>query len=352
MPFEIIVQNISYTPETIPKSGRRPHCLRLVQDWYNGKESFPIKTSGSTGAPKEIRLTRKAIEFSARNTIRYFRLRRGTRATLCISDETVGGMMMIFRAILGGWKLRVIEPSLNPMDQIHEETDFISMVPSQLKAALKNHTNEVEQKLKLILLGGSKIDKILENKILSLKTDIYQSYGMTETCSHIALRAVNGENKKPYYEILQGLNCQVDENDCLKIKGTVTNGQWLHTHDVVHLDGKKLFWLGRKDFVINSGGRKIHPEQLESVLSDILSSKNIKQKFIIVGVPNEKWGEAVSVIMEGKPQVSLDFINEELSKSFPSYYLPKAIYSIAKLKTTVSGKLDRLATIKSINPEK
>ena len=82
---------------------------------------------------------------------------------------------------------------------------------------------------------------------------------MTETASHVAIKTI-GED---YYSTMGDLEINIDERGCLKLRGTITNNKFIQTNDIVEIKKNKFKWIGRADWVINSGGVKIFPENLE-----------------------------------------------------------------------------------------
>ena len=114
---------------------------------------------------------------------------------------------------------------------------------------------------------------------------------MTETASHIAIRYFGSS----LYEKVGPLKISVDKNSCLKFKGVLTNNQWLQTQDTIELIDENTFkWLGRQDFVINSGGFKIHPKKIESELK----KQQTDQSLMITYLPDEVLGQKVVLLLE------------------------------------------------------
>jgi O-succinylbenzoic acid--CoA ligase len=117
------------------------------------------------------------------------------------------------------------------------------------------------------------------------------------------------------------------------------------TNDVVQLiSGTEFKWMGRYDNIINSGGIKLNPEQIESKLSEILH-----QSFFIISLPDSKLGEHVVLILEGvvdKENVMQQIIS---SKKLNKYELPRSIKTIPEFLRTNSGKVKRTETLALLN---
>ncbi|HHP7240810.1 MAG TPA: acyl-CoA synthetase, partial [Cyclobacteriaceae bacterium] len=184
----------------------------------------------------------------------------------------------------------------------------------------------------------------------NLDCNVFHSYGMTETASHIALRALKGP-LSDWYEVFPAIGIKQSTDGCLEIMGGVTNNQWLKTNDVVHIEKNKFKWLGRKDFIINSGGIKINPEMIEALLYDYLGSQ-IALDFIVGGIKDEQFGEKVTLIAtkESSNVFDLRNINQYLIDSgLNKYQLPKAVLFLDYFDFTESGKLDRKKILSRVN---
>ena len=89
--------------------------LDFCQHWLAGQETFTLQTSGSTGQPKTILLTRAQMITSARWTGQALGLEPGDRALVCLSVTYIAGMMMLVRGFELGLHLTVIDPVSRPL---------------------------------------------------------------------------------------------------------------------------------------------------------------------------------------------------------------------------------------------
>ncbi|MEQ8470424.1 MAG: AMP-binding protein [Marinoscillum sp.] len=311
--------------------------LNLINIWINNPDHVSIKTSGSTGKPKVISLSSEVISYSASRSLEFIDPNNEySSALLCLNPEHIGGLMVIIRALLRNLDLTIISPS-SKLDLLPSgKYDLVSMVPLQLKSLLEQNPNKLQQ-FKTILLGGGPIelhDEKMIQKSPSIK--VYHTYGMTETASHIALRNIsNGEQS---FTTLGDVKIDMDDRDCLKIKGTVTNHRWLQTNDVVKIiDQSRFEWIGRADFVINSGGIKIHPEMIEASLES-----QIKLPFFVAGLKDDRLGERLVLLVESDKELMIDF------SRLGTYEKPKEIIFLPNFSFTPTGKLDRKKTLQSI----
>jgi len=323
--------------------------INFIKDWQSNTPYILQKTSGSTGIPKLIKISKKQIKASALATLNTLAIKNGENALLCINPEYIGGKMMIARAIIGGVNLNIAEIVGNPLKnyKTNDTIHFFSFVPYQLEKILEESPEKIEflDQAKVIILGGAPVSDILAQKIRSnlINAKVYSTYGMTETVSHVALKLINAKNEEPF-KALEGIKFSMDERQCLIIHAPEVSGQEkLVTTDVVKLVSSTEFhWLGRHDYVINSGGIKIHPEVLEKEIAVIFQRFDIKNRFFIFGISDEKLGESVNLMMEGEAEGVYDILRENLH----AFHVPKKIFQVERFEETDNGKINRNDTIK------
>jgi O-succinylbenzoic acid--CoA ligase len=285
-------------------NGYEARVLDFCRQWLNGAQEFGLRTSGSTGKPQLVQMKRRQLEASARRTGDYFNLGPGDRMLVCLNCEFVGGIMMLVRAFERNMHLTIVEPQADPMVLVPTENfDFASFVPLQLREVLANGHSARLNRMKAILVGGASVEKSLEKEIQKLKVPVYLTYGMTETASHIALRRLNGPGVSAHYQVLPGIHVGQDERGCLTVRADVTNDQLITTNDRVtlHPDNHTFEWLGRADFVINSGGVKVQAEKVEQVLEVALMELGLSRRAFVAGRPDARLGEQVTAFVEGAP---------------------------------------------------
>jgi o-succinylbenzoate---CoA ligase len=313
---------------------------KIIDLWHAKSPDYYVKTSGSTGTPKSILLKREQLEASAKRSNAFFGLNESSSVLMPLSPHTIGGKMMLIRALVGNYSIHVVEPRANPLEEIPAkfQYSFISLVPYQVKCILE----ENPEKLNLfenILLGGMGLSAELEQTLSELKPAVYIGFGMTETVSHIALRKMND----PVYRALEGLHFDVSDN-CLVITDSKLGIERMQTNDEVDLiDSTQFKWLGRADFAINSGGIKIHPEALENVIDEL-----IEGPFIIGGIPHETLGEACILILEeALSDEVFSQVQETIREKFGKYAAPKQQVLSSILKTE-NGKIRRKETLNAL----
>ncbi len=285
------------------------NLYNFILQWISDKGFVKVKTSGSTGKPKEIKLSKKAMAASAKLTGGFLKLQKGNKALLCLPVDFIAGKMMIIRAFVLGLDLVPVEPSGNPLKGINEGFDFAAMTPLQV-FNIMNEKNRIDKlnKIENLIIGGGEISPELESKLAPLNNNIFHTYGMTETITHIALRKINGKNKDEGFMAMKNVWFEQDERDCLIIHAPHISNEKTITNDIVKLKSKTEFeFIGRYDNVINSGGIKIIPEIIEKKLRAF-----IDQRLFIYGKSDEKLGQKIVLVIEGKPDNQIETIFENI----------------------------------------
>ena len=331
-----------------------PDIHLFLKDWFSEKEVVIVNTSGSTGTPKSIQIEKKQMQYSALATGAFFYLNTNTTALLCLPIAYIAGKMMLIRALTLGWHLDIVESSNNPLKETSKVYDFSAMVPLQVAQSF----DKLFQIKKLIIGGGVVPNNLLE-KLQNTTTEVFATYGMTETITHIAVKRLNNSllpqenvtkqftskemvtlqiktSGKSFYQTLPNTTIYKDERNCLVIKNEKISNEVLFTNDVVDLISDTQFeWLGRFDNVINSGGIKLHPEKIEDKLTKIM-----KQRFFVAGISDEQLGEKLVLIVEGNTS-SLNLTKANLSK----FEFPKETFFIDNFIETETKKIQRKKTL-------
>lgn len=296
------------------------------------------RTSGSTGMPKDILLLKHDMLISARNTNEFFGIDSGSVLGLPLSIDYIAGKMMVVRSLAAGCRLRQFPVSNTVV--VDERIDLLSVVPSQVPSILADagSTGHISN----LLIGGAPLSRDLERRIVSSGINAFIGYGMTETCSHVALRRL-GEPSMAYHA-MPNIAFSTDSRGCLVVHADDFSWHSLTTNDVVDMvDERSFVWRGRADNVINSGGIKLHPEEIERRLSCV-----VIQPFYVVRHPSEKWGECVALVAEGDASATDMLWNSIDSLELPKGWKPAVIIMTDRLPRTSNGKIRRL-TAEALN---
>jgi len=310
----------------------------FLNEWFSDSDFVVAQTSGSTGKPKPIELTKTLMIRSAERTIDYFGLHENDRLLLSLPCRYIAGKMMVVRAIVGQMNLITVDPATDFDFLEHESYDFGALVPNQVIKILDQPSGKEKlQNIRNLLVGGSAISSALETRISQLSNRVVLTYGMTETASHIAIRELSGSHKSDFYHCLPGISVSLSESGSLQIHHPELVEPLL-TNDLAEIYSPSQFRItGRADSVIISGGIKYSPEAIEKKLEGL-----IDQRFVISSIPDEKLGERLVLIIEGKP-FQTENLQNELNDRLPHFERPKEIFFLDKFSETASGKIRRKA---------
>ncbi|PJJ68051.1 AMP-binding protein [Chryseobacterium geocarposphaerae] len=309
----------------------------FLEEWFSDSETVKVQTSGSTGVPKIFDIEKKKMINSAEMTCNFLELEEGNTALICLPVEYISGKMMVVRSVIRKLKLIIVDPSTRPIEDLNEEIDFCAMTPLQVENSLgKLHL------IKNLIIGGAAVSESLKKKIYQTlrlsnsSTKIFETYGMSETLSHVGLKQI-APNAEDFFTAFENVEISKDERGCLKIFAPKVNAEVLQTNDLVEIKDKNQFrFLGRMDNVINSGGAKIFPEQLEALIK-----KEIPNEAIFLGIADESLGQKLILIIEGKKSANL--LEKISGISFEkNFHKPKEIIFIENIPRTPNGKVNRI----------
>lgn len=316
----------------------------FLLDWLSDRDFIEVSTSGSTGKPKKIKIGKQDMINSAKATGKYFDLPETTTALHCLPSNFIAGKMMLVRAMILGWKIDLVLPKANPLDTVFKIYNFCAMTPFQLD----NSLNRLHL-LKKLIIGGGAVSTNLKNLVQGVDTEVFETYGMTETVSHIAARKISSTNQQQEptpFRTLPDVRVSQDERNCLVVDAPQVAGGTLVTNDVVDLiDENSFIWKGRYDHVINSGGIKLHPEEVEAKLAPIIA-----QRFFVTSLPDPALGQKLVLMVESEfSETALNNLEREIkgNRKLGEYEIPKKIYFVEKFEETPNGKIHRINTLKS-----
>lgn len=266
--------------------------------------------------------------------------------------------MMAVRSEVGSLRLTWEVPSNRPEITCPTESDspaLVAVVPSQMLHVLER-PDLLAMKRTIWLIGGSPIDSGLRCRIAESGLNAWESYGMTETASHIALRRVEAI-PTPFHP-LPGIGLSVDNRGCLTIIQPLgTSGddgcelqERIITNDIADIlpDGGFII-RGRADNVIITGGRKVHPEEVEGHLLPLLEPLGISA-VMLSAIPDLKWGAALRLLIEwpdGAQACPVEEVERICRTTLAPHEVPKGFTPVRTLPRTPNGKLKRKFPITS-----
>ena len=309
----------------------------FLLNWLNDNEYIALHTSGSTGKPKEIQMPKTAMYASAVRTAAFFKISEGDSALLCLPIRYIAGKMMLVRALVLGLHLDIIPPKTKLT--IEKDYTFAALISLQANASF-----DVLGRFKTVLIGGAPIPTDLRKRISKKYKHCIETYGMTETLTHVATRIVC--DAVIPFKVMPGIGIATDKNDCLVLEVPYVPLSPIVTQDVVRREGDDTFsLLGRRDWVINSGGMKIFPETLEEVLTPF-----VKFPFFFTALPDADLGEKLVLLVEApttEKAAIMAIAQQHLGAN--KHHVPKQVSCLDAFVRTHSGKLDRKATIKGLH---
>lgn len=324
--------------------------LAFLTNWLSGQSEFSLQTSGSTGQPKKIAVTREQFIASAKATLQALALRENSTALICLPTQYIAGIMMVVRCLVGNLTMTIVEPAGNPLRHLSPsiEFDFAAMVPLQVSELLANGGIESIQRIKNLLIGGAPLAVVTQEKLVEANSSIYLTYGMTETLSHVALQKISGSLSQHYFEALPSIELSQDERGCLLIRVPYLK-EIIKTNDLIEFIGPNTFrWLGRWDHVINSGGIKLFPEKIEEAIYKAFQHMGLSYHFFVAGIPHEKLGTQAMLMIESTTRVEEEILRDLLRNSLKPVEIPKQIFYLKSFEFTPTGKVKRAETLRKL----
>jgi O-succinylbenzoic acid--CoA ligase len=309
----------------------------FLLDWLLDQDTILVTTSGSTGKPKRVFLKKEHMANSARASGEFLNLNEGYSALLCLPAGYIAGKMMLVRAMVLGLEIDFVEPASDPLWKSLKSYDFAAMVPMQVQSSLSKL-----DRFGTLLVGGAPVSDSLRASLETSKCRVFETYGMTETSSHVALRKLNHfedseADKGNPFKALPSVSFSTDDRNCLVIQAPDVGQPELVTNDLVELLGETEFhWLGRYDNMVNSGGVKLIPELIEEKLKAAIT-----EPFILTGTPDKKLGQALTLVLETEQlpeniEALLDGVT-----ALEKYECPRRIVNLSKFPLTENGKIKR-----------
>jgi O-succinylbenzoic acid--CoA ligase len=341
------IQDVNYTSETLRIKAKQMIDAAQLPTWEHSiwafiydfldpqRDYFETATSGSTGAPKMITIQKKHAVASAKNTIDYFGLKPLDTVHLCMNSRYIGAKMMIIRALVCQLKLTYSEPLSNALSLIKHPVDFCAAVPLQTYSLFETQPTG-NKNIKVLIIGGGVLQKRMSDLASAHTTMYYQTFGMTETISHIAVKRIYPAMSS--YECVGANRIDVDTLDSsLIIHAPQLGIESLKTNDIIAFkDNKHFDWIGRKDNIINSGGIKINPEQIEALLEGVFDVP-----FYISSQPDDRLGQKIVLYIESTIPIDEEEIIHPLKEHLPKYHAPQQIIVEPAFSYTTTGKLIR-----------
>ena len=321
-----------------PVSGSAEEILHLLSEWDDAQDPEPvvIATSGSTGEPKRVVLSRDAMRTSALATQE--RLGGPGRWVLNLPPTYVAGVQVLYRSVVAG-----TQPVLDQDVAPSIGRTYLSLVPTQLYRALAD-TSAIEDlaRFDAVLVGGGPLSPKVRAQAEGQGVRIVQTYGMSETCGGCVYDGT----------ALAGVEVRIGADDEVLLRGPmlfdgyegdpertarVMRDGWFHTGDVgrIEPDGR-LRVTGRLDDVIISGGVKVPG----ATVAAQVEAHPLVREAEVLGVLDDEWGQRVVAFVVG--DIDLDALRDHVASAFPRSWAPRQVVCLAELPRLPNGKADRL----------
>lgn len=328
-------------------NGKMPETLGLP-DEVDEAIALIVESSGSTGVPKRIQISREALLASANASALALGSFEGTAQwLLALPTNFVAGLNVLVRSVLAGTQPVLMNTSVpftpeafsRSAGYLTGDRRYTSLVPTQLaRLARAIDTDEYLltqlKRFDAILVGGQAPQEEVVHKLTNLGVNIVITYGMTETCGGCVY------NGQP----LAGVEL-VNRNGLVGIKGpmlaqveTDTEGVfWTQDEGIVYADGR-LEIIGRADRVINSGGIKISLDRVEQLAAQVVGVSALAA----TPIADPEWGQRVGIAYVGSPEVA-ESIAAALADELGPAGRPVRVLRLDKLSLLANGKTDLLA---------
>ncbi|GAA1997507.1 AMP-binding protein [Microbacterium pumilum] len=327
-----------------------------------------VTTSGSSGIPKSVVLSRDALIASALATAD----RVGEGAwLLTLPASYVAGMQVLVRSIVADREPAILSGSFTPQafaaaalmmvstERGERIPTFTSLVPAQLTRLLDCAQQDTAvlaalRSFQTILVGGQALPAAVLERAESAGARIVRTYGSTETsggCVYdgaplrgVSIRIIDGEVQVAGPTLAEGYLGDPDMTDAV-FRRSADGTRWYLTGDAGLIEDDRLRVRGRIDNVIVSGGVNISLDRVERVVRSIPGLESA----VVVGVPDPRWGEAsVIVVRRGEAlrrseSIQLEEAREAVAGAIGPHARPARLVLVDDLDTLPSGKPDREA---------
>jgi len=346
------------------------------RDWFEATPQLAaLATSGSSGTPHVVVLSRRAFLAAARASAANFGWQSDDRWLLCLPLAHIGGLSVVTRCLIARRPVVLAGPAV-PGESSEQRLAraiasgrprLLSLVPTQLSALLQIEPRfELPPRVRVILTGGAAAPPSLLAACAQRGWPVLTSYGMTEACSQIASErpgsAASAERGCGWP--LPGVEMRLSEGDAIQVRGpTLLSGYllgaeapldsqgWFTTGDLGRFDGAgQLHVLGRSDQMIITGGENVAPAEVEAALA---ACPGVLEACVFP-VPDAHWGQLVAaglrVQREADAERLLEGVCRELERRLAAFKRPRR-YALARAFVYgPTGKLDRRATATALLP--
>lgn len=328
----------------------RPTVVLSSDGWERRADGIPaeadvalvVSTSGTGGEPKLVQFDRAAIDAAVAASAMALEATPHDRWLCCLPLAHVGGLLVLLRGVLLGAPVTV-HPRFDPAAvALERDVAFTSVVPTMLVRLLDAGVDL--RGFRAILVGGAHLPFDVRERALAAGARLVETYGLTESCGGVVYEG------RP----LSGVRMRIDAECGIELSGpmmmlgyrfdaegtarALTPDGWLRPGDAgeIDLDGR-LQVIGRVDDLINSGGEKVWPQEVEAVLRTHPKVAEV----LVRGRPDPEWGQRVVawvVPTDAADPPTLEELRAHAARRLPRHKAPREIVPIEALPKTGPGK--------------
>jgi O-succinylbenzoic acid--CoA ligase len=297
------------------------------------KAALVVRTTGSSGAPKEIALSASALLSSARASNSYLGARFGETWSLLLPLTHIAGINVLIRSL----ELGTTPTNLLGYEGTFPKVDYTAIVPTQLYRALHGDQNLLQhlQSAKAVLVGGAALTRELRSQAEAQGIHLVETYGSTETCGGCIYDGVP----------LEGVEVAIGNAGQIAIRGKVLaedlgdSDGWYNTSDAGRIIDGKLFIDGRLDEIVITGGENISLTAIDRVLAQQFPDIQMAA----FAVPHPEWGQAIQLAIVNGDESIHNLIQEALVRELGNPSKIKNFHHLQELPLMGIGKIDRAA---------
>ncbi|MEM7677877.1 MAG: AMP-binding protein [Myxococcota bacterium] len=323
-------------------------------------------TSGTTGRPKAVRLSRRAFASSAGGSAENLGWQANDRWLLNIPLAHVGGLSVLTRCLLARATVVLADGATDAAHLAtyakNERVTLMSMVPTQLQRWLPASPPPT---VRAVLLGGAPAAPALRAKARRAGWPILVTYGLTEACSQVTVQclgATPSADDRDSGSPLPGTEVRIRDGRIWVRGPTLLSGYlapagsddglgaafdeegWFDTSDLgaIDVDGRLTVHARRQDLIL-SGGENVYPSEVEAALTSLPDV----QDAVVFGIEDQEWGQAVAAAVVAGSETSFEFLDQRLRSMLAGPKRPRFGAFLSRLALTPSGKVDRQRVIEA-----
>lgn len=302
-----------------------------------------VATSGSTGAPRAVRLTVGQIVFSAFGSALRLGHDPADRWLGCLPPHHVGGASVLLRCLTYGTTAEVALPF--DARAVAGRLDGgavtqVSLTPPLLAQVLDARpARPFPAALRVVLVGGGPLDPALHARARALGVPVAPTWGLTETASQVCT-AAPGEGGPDVGAPLPFARVRSNDAGRLVVEGPLAPGGRLVTGDRGRIDADGRVTVdGRADGLIISGGVNLDPAEIAAALE----AHPAVRAAAVVGVPDRRWGSRPTALVVADGSVDAPALRAHVRARLTRYKVPDRIVFSDALPRTALGKVDASA---------